>query len=119
MYFGSKYDVYKTNADLYGEWCFITSFQISCNTKKDYEKCNTINYIFPNYVFQQNISFSTLLNFSYTFLMILLYIFLFVFHFSPFQFLSCISCYAKNFYYFLGGSHLFYDSFFIFKENTL
>ena len=33
-YFGSKYDVYKTNAGLYGRWCFITLFQISRNTKK-------------------------------------------------------------------------------------
>ena len=39
--------------------------------------------------------------------------------FSLFQCPSCISCYTKNFYYFLGGSHLFGDSFFIFKENTL
>ena len=25
---------WKTNADLYGRWCFITSLQVSCNTKK-------------------------------------------------------------------------------------
>ena len=28
----------------------------------------------------------------------------------PFQCLSCVFCYVKNFYYFLGGLHLFGDS---------
>ena len=37
-YFGSKYDVYKTNANLYGRWCFITSFQIFCSTKKNFTR---------------------------------------------------------------------------------
>ena len=52
----------------------------------------------------------TLVRFSYTF------------RFSTppsFQCFSCISCPMKIFYYFLGASHLFGDSFFIFKENTL
>ena len=30
----SNYDVYKTNADLYGRWCFITLFQTLCINKK-------------------------------------------------------------------------------------
>ena len=37
---------------------------------------------------------------------------------SPYQCLSCISCYLKNFSNFLRGSHLFGYSIFIFKENT-
>ena len=45
-------------------------------------------------------------------------------HFSffispPFQCLPCISCYEKNFYYFLGGSHLFVDSNFHFLRKKL
>ena len=80
---------------------------------------NQQNFISQNYIFEQNIYFSiykekkrillSLLNFSYTF----------IFHPPPFQCLSCISCYMKNFYYILDSSHHFADSFFIFKENTL
>ena len=47
--------------------------------------------------------FVTLLNFSNTF-----HNFSF---FHPFQCHSCISCRVKSFYYFLGGLHLFGDSF--------
>ena len=39
--------------------------------------------------------------------------------FSLFQYLSCIFCYVKSFYYALGDSHLFSDYFLIIKENTL
>ena len=45
-----------------------------------------------------------------------LYISFFIF---PLFNLSCILCYVNIFYKFLGGLHLFSDSFFIFKENTL
>ena len=46
-----------------------------------------------------------------------LFLYFSFFIFPHFQFLSCISCHVKNFYYFLGGSHVFDDSFFIFKET--
>ena len=32
-YSGLMHNVYKTNANLYGRWCFINAFQIACNTK--------------------------------------------------------------------------------------
>ena len=52
-------------------------------------------------------------------LLILTFLVLFFFQFPPFSmsFLYYLLCETKN--YFLGGSHLFGDSFFIFKENTL
>ena len=54
-----NYDVYKTNVDLHGRWHFITSIQIFCSTKKNtLLEINSMNYIFPNYVFGQNLSFS-------------------------------------------------------------
>ena len=51
----------------------------------------------------------TLLNFSYALR----------FSFPPFSmsFLYLLSC--EEFYYFLDGSHLFGDSFFILKKNTI
>ena len=39
---------YKTNAYLYGHWCFITAFSITCQIKKLQCKCNNINKVFPN-----------------------------------------------------------------------
>ena len=33
---GQSHDFCKTNADLHGSLCFITSFQISCNIKKNF-----------------------------------------------------------------------------------
>ena len=82
---------------------------------------SAVNYIVPNYCYRakyiifnrQKIKVNnfivvvTLLNLSYAFC------------FSSFQCLSCISCYMKNFFYILDCSHLFGDSFFIFKENSL
>ena len=107
-YFGSKWDTYKTNEDLYGRWCFITSFPISCITKKAFLEMSLYELNFPKLCFRaiyilfhiQKIKFK---NFS-------------VFYFLPFQCYYCISSHVKNFYQFLGGSHLSGD--FIFKENN-
>ena len=74
--------------------------------KKLYKKCDSINYIsqtmfsrkiypFPQAKKVNNFIVAvTMFNFSYTFPF---------FIFPPFECLSCISCYLKNFYYFLGG----------------
>ena len=85
----------------------LLHFKYPTRLKKLYWRYNNINYIFPNYVSEQNISDSikkkkannfivvvTLLNFPYTF-----------------QCVFCISCHVKIFCHFLGGWHLFGDPF--------
>ena len=102
----------KANVDLFGRWCFITSFQISCNTKKNF----TRNVIVLT-TFSQTIFSSKIYPFPYTkshFYVVKSILHFFVFHSPLFNVFFCISCYVQNFYYILGGSRLFVDSFFHF-----
>ena len=115
-YFGSKQDVYTTSADLCRRWCFISSFQISSNTKKTlleihlyklhFLLCFRAKYILYHI---QKIKKKEFCFHCQAFLI------LFIFHAPSFSmsFLYLLLCEE-----FLGSSHLFCDSFFIFKENT-
>ena len=106
---------------IYGHWRFITSFRITCYTKQNFtiKVVANINQIFYNHVFEQYISFFINKKIKSKNVIVIVTLSNFRFTSTPFQCLFCISCRVKIFHYFLGGSHLSRDSFFIFNENTL
>ena len=57
-------NLYKTNAYLYGSWCFVIAFLIICQMKKTV--IELLQYSFSKYVFKQNFS-KNFLNFFKSF----------------------------------------------------
>ena len=106
-YFGSKYGVYKINTYLYGRWCFITTFPITC-PQKNY---NTSKTKFPQKCFLTKYKFFYIKKVKVEKYLLLLFEYFFVF-LSPFSmFFFCLLSIACIFF-----EKIF---FFIFKESAL
>ena len=115
-YLESKYDFYRANADLHGRGCFIISFQISCNTEKNFTR-NVIMSSSKMYPFSYTKSKSK--EFYCRCYVVKLFVY-FLFFISPsfsMSFWYLLLC--VGFLLFFRWLASFWWFFFIFKKNTL